>query len=200
MKRVSKFLGAKRSEEFKRKLREGIAKRKAAGLPFGGTLHKGLTFVAVCAFSACGKPFRWKRNRLKGKAYSDRKYCSRRCSLRDAILSAKKLPDSKTLRYLYVECGLSCAAIGQIYDCKGHSAVKDALKKAGIPRRRTGPSNFGVCIESGCSKPVHKVFSKSVNSWYGRRCYEHWKQERKDTNARCYRQRRERMASRQVAA
>lgn len=184
-KAISNALGKRMTVGWRRRQKEGIAARQARGLPIGGH-NKGPTFESVCSYPACKRIFEWRPERKIGKPYWDRKFCSQSCAAKDLDSKHRKLPDAETLRRLYVDEARTCLEIAQMYGLHDHSSVKDALKKAGIPRRRTGPYNSGVCVEAHCEKPVHKVLS-SNGSLYGRRCLEHQKQFKKESNAKAFR-------------
>lgn len=185
-KAIGKSLGKRLGAGWRQRQREGIAARQAKGLPFGGT-NKGPTLMSVCANPTCGRTFTWRPKRKVGKPYWEPKFCSWTCSSRDLESKCRKLPDSETLRRLYVDEGLTCSAIARLYGISGHSPVKDALKKAGIPRRKRGTVSAEICIEPDCNKVVYKTLNKSNGSWNGRRCFEHQKKFKKESNAKAFR-------------
>jgi hypothetical protein len=174
------------SAAWRRRQREGIARRQAKGLPFGG-INKGPAFESVCANPACGRTFTWRPRRKVGRPYWAPKFCCLSCSSRDVKSKYRKLPDADTLRWLYVDEGLTCLAIARLYGLSGHSTVKDALRKAGIPRRKRGPASTEICVELNCNMAVYKTLNKSNGSWNGRRCFEHHKHFKKQSNAKSFR-------------
>lgn len=87
--------------------------------------------------------------------------------------------DKKLLTYLYWEQEMGTPQMAQLFGVN-HKSILWNLKKLGIPSRPKGTSrHVKKCIETGCRKPVHKLYHRKNGSRYGRRCKEHWKAHRK---------------------
>lgn len=164
--------GRPASEETKTKIRRGIARRQALGLPFGRQPTRPLREYAC---PNCGKTF---------VAVLDprerRRFCRKSCLTNWLHSYIRRVPkDAALLRRLYWEEGMTTVEIGERYGT-GHRTVIDTMENLGIPRRPAhGPRRVKYCIVEGCTEPVYKIRHRSNWSMYGRRCLNHWTEHRR---------------------
>ncbi len=131
----------------------------------------------ICAYEPCSRIF---LARIRKDGTAD--HCSRACHLRDLSRQRVKVPHDYDLLYrLYVIENKTTTEIAELFGCE-HHAVGHRLLDVGIRPRKVGISRWTHCCEEGCDKPVHKIQHKGNGSWYGKRCFEHWKKFRAKVN------------------
>lgn len=178
MKKLSPQLGRKYSEPRKQRLRESIARLKAEGRRFGSPPDpRTRVEKRTCQLPSCGKEFEF---RIRPKTDSFRgRYCCQKHAVKHLSIERIKVPaDFDLLHDLYVVKNMTTPEIGKLFGV-GHHAVRHRLIDVGIRPRKVGISRYTTCIEDGCNLPVHRIQHKTNGSWYGRRCYEHFKMHRK---------------------
>lgn len=85
----------------------------------------------------------------------------------------KRAARGEWLRLLYLENRFTAPELGRLFGVN-HKSVYGALKRFGIPTRRSGPVEGVECCEAECHLPIYRVRHKTNGSMYGRRCRLHW--------------------------
>ena len=136
MSNVSPLLGRKFSPGRLKRHREAVARRKAEGF-YAYRTHDRRTkkLVVECSYPRCGNQFEF----VFSPRYSlDRRcYCSHDCQVRHNHMLRTRVPDAKTLREMYVDSDMSAIEIAKLFNVSG-GAIREALMRAGIPRRKPG--------------------------------------------------------------
>lgn len=160
------------SEHARERIRKGIRRRQSQGLNFGAP-RKHATYRFFCP--VCETLTTETRGRL-------RKSCGKKqCRIIVAGLTRRKLPSDVTVVDLYLG-GATSPEIAQMFGVE-HHAVLEALKRSGCPRRRSGPRVRDHCKETGCARPVFRIWHKKNSCWYGTQCEEHRKIWRRQLNS-----------------
>jgi hypothetical protein len=178
VKKVSRQLGKKYSDPRKQRLRDSIARLKAEGRVFGSPPDpRTRVEKRICELPSCRKEFNF---RVRPKTEASRgRYCWQKHAVKHlSIERIKILADFDLLHDLYVVKKMTTPEIGRLFGV-GHQAVRHRLIDVGIRPRKVGISRYTVCIEVGCHLPVYRVQHKTNGSWYGKRCFEHWRAHRK---------------------
>lgn len=172
MGKVSRHLGRKHSEGQKQRAREGIARRRAKGLPIGSPPDPRTRIeTRVCQLPSCGREFPF---RIRPKTEPSRgRYCIQKHAAQHVQLLRRKVPGDYDLLFdLYVTRNMTTTEIAEIY----HSipgAVRRRLLDVGILRRKVGISRHKICTEEGCDEPCYKLRHPVNGSLYGTKCKEH---------------------------
>lgn len=179
MRKVSRQLGRKWSEPRKKRHRENMARLKAQGVKFGADPDPRTRFEdRVCQYPPCGATFPF-RIRPKTDPVKQGHYCKQNHAIKHVSWMRRKIPADFDLLYdLYITENMTTTEIGKLFDVH-HGAVRRRLRDVGILPRKVGISRYTICVEKGCDKPIHRIQHKTNGSWYGKRCFEHWKAHRK---------------------
>lgn len=153
------------------KMKAGIKRRQAAGLHFGAPIRR-VRLTLTCGF--CEREFQ-RRDRDDRPAVE---YCSTRCHMAAECEKRRKVPEDRDLlAWLYWERNMTTVEIASLFKTN-HRTVISAMDRLDVPRRRVGKSRHETCLIEGCNQPVFKIQHKGNGSWYGRRCYPHWREHR----------------------
>ena len=127
------LLGKKWSAGRLRRYREGVARRKAAGLYEGRLDPRTEVLTIKCSNPECGKdfPFTFSPRISRTK----KRFCTHACQLRANHDLRTRVPEADELREMYKT--MTCAEIGKILNMTG-GAIRYALIRYGIPRRKAG--------------------------------------------------------------
>lgn len=179
MRKISRQLGRKWSEPRRQRQRDNLARLRAQGRRTGSFPDPRTRIEErVCQYPPCGKPFSF-RIRPKTDAEKQGRYCKQKCAIKHVSWQRMKVPaDFDLLHDLYVVKNMTTVEIGKMFGA-GHHAARHRLLDVGILPRKVGISRYKICAEEGCDKDIYRIQHKTNGSWYGKRCYDHWKMHRK---------------------
>lgn len=164
-------------------VRERLARARTQGRRIG---RPRVAERATARCRACGVIFSYQR--YPGKP--ERVCCSQACARQVARWARQVLPtDPAVLRQLYVTEGRTTTEIGAQYGVT-ETAVRRALLRAGIPRRRACSRPVVECIEEGCHAPPERRRHATNGSVYGRRCAWHQREHHRALGRDAYARRR----------
>lgn len=161
---VNKNYGQKKPSIIGKRISAGQKRRAAQGLPVGRK-RTAVTYRFEC--EVCGKLVEDKHGNTKRVA------CSQKHGQLIGRKRTKKLPSDEVIAELYLS-GLSGQEIAAMYMSRGsHRGVYDALRRAGVKLRPSGPRTVLFCVEDSCNEPVYKVWHSQLKGFYGKRCKHH---------------------------
>lgn len=128
------LLGKKWGPGRLRRYREGVARRKAAGLYENrGRDPRTEVLTMTCANPKCDTAFPFTFS--PGVSRTKKRFCSHACQLRDNHELRTRVPDGEVLREMYKT--MTCTEIGKVFNLTG-AAIRYALIRHGIQRRKSG--------------------------------------------------------------
>jgi hypothetical protein len=186
--------GRKASEHARARVREGVQRRRAQGLPVGGQRRLPKTrFECVI----CGKIFVDNNGKL------NRVVCSSECQIkrlhwgRDNNRRKRFDPPDEAVVEMY-RSGKSTTAIGKLYGFDP-SRIRQILIRNNVSRRNISDYKLKTCKVEGCEEPVHLIYHTVQKKWHGTECEKHFKERRqKWSQKRWLKKRREKLTKKLI--